>query len=64
MDKVHVGSRVRHNNLICIVTKISGNDCELQPVGSNSRYSVPISMITVILNEGTNESDISNALYD
>ena len=64
MDKVHVGSRVRHNNLICIVTKISGNDCELQPVGSNSRYSAPISMITVILNEGTNDSDISNALYD
>jgi hypothetical protein len=64
MDKVHVGSRVRHNNLICIVTKIKGSDCELQPVGSNSRYSAPISTVTVIMNEGTNESDISSALYD
>ena len=64
MDKVMVGTRVRHNNLICIVTKIKGKDCELQPVGSNSRYSAPISAVTVIMNEGTQESGVDTPLYD
>lgn len=56
MDAINVGTRVRHNNLICIVTGIRGKDCELQPVGSNSRYSAPISTVTVIMNEGSNEA--------
>lgn len=64
MDRINVGSRIRHNNLVCIVTQIRGKDCELQPVGSNSRYSAPISSVTLIMNEGTNESDIDTALYD
>lgn len=56
MDGIRVGSRVRHNNLICIVVGLHGKDCELQPVGSNSRYSAPSSAVTLIMNEGSNEA--------
>lgn len=64
MDKVRVGTRVRHNNLVCIVTKVKGSDCELQPVGSNSRYYAPLKQVTVIMNEGTTEAGPESALYD
>lgn len=60
---IRVGNRVRHNNLICIITSVHGKDCELQPVGSNLRYWAPISAVTVIMNEGNHE-DTDHPLFD
>ena len=64
MDKLHVGCRVRHQNLTCIVVSISGKDCELQPVGSRAVFSAPITDVTMIMNEGTNETAVDTPLYD
>lgn len=60
---IRVGSRVRHQNLTCIVVGISGRDCELQPVGSSARFSAPINTVTLIMNEGTNET-VDSPLFD
>lgn len=64
MDNIKVGMRVRHNNLICTVVAVNRDSCELMPVGSsNTRYSAPLSAVTVIMNEGARDKD-SNPLYD
>ena len=64
---IHVGSRVRHNNMICTVLSISGNSCELQPPRSHTiRYSAPLSDVMLILNEGSSPDDNPHniMLYD
>ncbi|MCM1220816.1 MAG: hypothetical protein NC548_40645 [Lachnospiraceae bacterium] len=61
-ERIKVGSRVRHQNLTCMVVSIHGNECELQPVGSSARYSAPLRDVTLIMNEGTRE-DVDNALF-
>ena len=64
MDKIHVGSKVRHNNLTCIVVSVEGKDCEIQPVGSRSRYTVHMNEVNLILNEGTNDVSVEEMLCD
>lgn len=66
VDGIKVGSKVRHNNLICQVVSIDKDSCELMPVGSRTtRYSAPLSAVTVIMNEGTKDDrEDSEALFD
>lgn len=62
MESLRVGSRVRHNNLICTVVSIGSNYVNLKPIGSNTVYAAPTSEVTVIMNEG--ESNFDHPLYD
>lgn len=65
VDNIKIGSKVRHNNLVCLVVGISKDSCELMPIGSKARYSAPLSAVTVIMNEGTRDDrEDSDPLFD
>jgi hypothetical protein len=61
-NSIRVGSRVRHNNLICSVVEIGDSFVVLKPLGSGAQYSAPINDVTLIMNEG--ETSSNNPLYD
>lgn len=65
IDGIKVGSKVKHNNLVCAVVAIKGDSCDLMPLGSRSRYSAPLSAVTVIMNEGSRDDrEDSMPLFD
>ena len=62
-NKIRVGSRVRHLNLVGTVVGRDGNAWLFQPNGSREQLPVPESQLTLILNEGSRDCSITTNLY-
>lgn len=63
-NKIKVGSKVRHNNLVCRVVALNNKFCELEPLGSsNTRYSAKLEDVSLIMNEGSFNNNVDTSLF-